>query len=209
MRQGKSAPESYDQMFKDYFDYVCKLVGKFGIDEENREDVASSILLRFYERDFLSKFDPSLEFTHQNTIYPAKFKTFLSGFVELYVRHHRDKQMRQRVRYPLLCDEEMESGVTWLEIFAPPLPDPYAPSESSLVGGDIVRAVRVKLSNNPVLLDFFEQVSAEVEETGKLRITHMQQRLRVSRRTISKRLAELREVIADVLSEYDVTLAEL
>lgn len=89
-----SAPQSYAELFKIYYPYVVNLVNKHGIDESNKEDVASEILTRFMERGFLDKFDPTLLFEHEGELRPTRFKHFLSKFVITYVMGHCDKQRR-------------------------------------------------------------------------------------------------------------------
>lgn len=123
-----SAPKDYAVLFELYYKYVVSLVERLGIVKDNCEDVASEILLRFYERDFLSKFDPTLVFTYKGELRPARFKSFLSKFVETYVRGHLDKQRRKQQRELLLNDEPMTNGsakdwsevggTTWGELFA-------------------------------------------------------------------------------------------
>src|SRR5215216_488189 len=96
------APGSYDELFRNYYPFVVGLVGKQGIAVDNREDVASEILLRFYERDFLNEFNPDLTFEVKGRIVRARFKSFLSAFVVNYVRSHRDRQNLRLRREPLI-----------------------------------------------------------------------------------------------------------
>jgi len=98
------APESYEQLFDEYFNYTVGLVKKLGIDPQRAEDVASSIILRFYERDFLSKFDPTLVFDYKGSKRPARFKSFLNAFVSVYCRHYRQRQNIEKSREPLICE---------------------------------------------------------------------------------------------------------
>lgn len=204
---GLAAPQDYEEMFKEYYGYVCQLVCKFGIEEQSKEDVASSILLRFYERDFLAKFDPSLEFEYQQVKRPARFKTFLSGFVELYVRHHRDNQGKRASRYPLQCDMRLSSGDTWLEVHGPSDDSDYTFAESKLIGTAVLQAVRGRLSEDQEQLEFFEEAVREFSETGQLRVTRLQQRLGASQRVVARRMAALRELVAEVMDEHELRVA--
>lgn len=99
-----SAPEDYTAFFRMYYPYVVALVRRMGITDDRKEDVASEILLRFLERDFLHEFDPSLVFEYDGQKRPARFKSYLSKFVVTYVRGHFDRQQRLRSREWLICD---------------------------------------------------------------------------------------------------------
>lgn len=99
-----SAPKDYADLFRLYYPYVVALVKRSGIEENRKEDVASEILLRFYERGFLTKFDPNLTFEYDGKQRSARFKSFLSYFVLTYVKGHRDKQTRLNDRELLIMN---------------------------------------------------------------------------------------------------------
>ncbi len=114
----KSAPSDYAELFRLYYKYVVNLVAMFGINENNKEDVASDILTTFYARGFLEKFDPSLVFEYKGEPRPARFKSFLSRFVSIYVRGHYDRQARLASREVLVNDMIVGSGKDrWIEVF--------------------------------------------------------------------------------------------
>lgn len=48
-------PANYDELFTAYYDYVVGLVVTSGIDVQNAEDVAMTILATFFEKDVLSR----------------------------------------------------------------------------------------------------------------------------------------------------------
>jgi len=114
-----SAPKDFTELYEKYYDYVCFLVRKMGINEDEKEDVANSILLRFFERDFLHKFDPSMSFPYKGQMRPARFKSFLSKFVMTYVRSHLEKQRHRAQREVLLCDAPVgDTGDgTWIDLY--------------------------------------------------------------------------------------------
>jgi DNA-directed RNA polymerase specialized sigma24 family protein len=97
-----SAPKNYADLFEQYYMYVVNLCAHFGIDEQNKEDVACEILLRFMERGSLEKFDPYLVFDYRGQVRPARFKSYLSRAVEMYVRGHREKNNKHSPRGPNL-----------------------------------------------------------------------------------------------------------
>jgi DNA-directed RNA polymerase specialized sigma24 family protein len=113
-----SAPADYSAFFLQYYKYVISLVRQQGITPESAEDVACDILVRFYERDFLPKFDPGYKVVYKGEIRPARFKSFLNAFVMAYVRNHRDRQARVRRRELLICDMPLGgTETTWIEVF--------------------------------------------------------------------------------------------
>lgn len=99
-----SAPKDYADLFQTYYDHVVYLCGQFGIDENNREDAASEILLRFMERGSLERFDPDLRFEFRGEIRHARFKSYLSRAVDMYSRGIRDKQRKLAHREKQIVD---------------------------------------------------------------------------------------------------------
>lgn len=87
-----SAPDNYADLFEQYHSLMVNLFAYFGIDENNREDVASAHLLRFMERNSLEKFDPNLTFEYRGAEKKARFRSYLSRSIELHSRGARDKQ---------------------------------------------------------------------------------------------------------------------
>lgn len=106
-----SAPKNYADLFEQYYPYVVNLCASLGIDENNKEDVACEVLLRFMERDSLEKFDPDLSFYYRGQMRPARFKSYLSRAVDMYTRGHRDKQNKLARREALIADKnDLESN---------------------------------------------------------------------------------------------------
>jgi hypothetical protein len=124
-----SAPENYAEIFKLYYPYIVNLCSRFGIDDNNKEDVASEIFLRFMERGSLEKFDPELSFEYRGRLRPARFKNYLSRAVDMYSRGHRDKLAKLARRELQICDVDYSinakdgSGYqssadsSWVEVF--------------------------------------------------------------------------------------------
>lgn len=98
-----AVPEDYTALHRQYFRYVVALVMKAGIHPDNAEDVASDIMFRFWERDFLTAYDPNYGGEGR-----GRFVTFLSGFVTTYVRSHRERQNREVRRYE--CVDAVEES---------------------------------------------------------------------------------------------------
>ncbi len=156
-----SAPHSYEDMHRTYFPYIVSLCSVNGIDENNKEDVASEIFLRLMERRFLDQFDPTLVFEYQGQKRPARFKSFLSSVVVTYVRGHYDKQMRLKRREPQLIDTPNRpagnadpgglpgDGRPWIEVHGPEHPDHADAVLDKILEEDNADAVRAFLADIP------------------------------------------------------------
>jgi hypothetical protein len=100
-------PATVEEFYLQYRGRVEASVRRQGIVEW--EDVASDILCRFIERDFLNKFDPDYTSVHDGVTYHAKFSRFVDGFVKTYCRGHRDRERRRFRREALVLDAPMSS----------------------------------------------------------------------------------------------------
>lgn len=58
---GRTAPANYGELFEQYFDFVKYTVRSRGIRIDEVEDVATEILLRFMDDDYLSRWDEPCE----------------------------------------------------------------------------------------------------------------------------------------------------
>lgn len=202
------APASYEELYRNYYSFVVGLVGKNGIAPDNREDVASEILLRFYERDFLNEFDPSLTFEVNGKIVKARFKSFLSAFVVNYVRSHRDRQNLRAKREPLLVDaaarDDSQVSPSWQIV-------PYEDDYSSLYEEELVDSLRAYLRTVPKksrqdqcdLPKLFDAVVEQIRTNGKYSVKELQAIFGVSPTAIHSWLAWLRLNISKALEVND------
>jgi len=194
-----TAPESYEELFKNYYSFVVGLVGKQGISLDNREDVASEILLRFYERDFLNEFNPDLSFEVNGRIVKARFKSFLSAFVVNYVRSHRDRQNLRIKREPLIVD----GAATLVDH------EHYEDDYSALYEEELVLKIRDHLKTVPRksrqdqcdLLALFDAVVSQVRVNGKYSVKELQAQFGVSPTAIHTWLGWMRLNIAKALED--------
>jgi DNA-directed RNA polymerase specialized sigma24 family protein len=215
-----SAPSSYDELFRTYYAFVVGLVGKQGIAPDNREDVASEILLRFYERDFLAEFDPSLTFEVKGKVVKARFKSFLSAFVVNYVRSHRDRQNLRMKREPLIVD-----SVPTMDFVGPSPSSNYLSSKScagdssfyeddysALDEEELVEFLRAYLTQVPRksrqdqcdLLALFDAVVTQIRNNGKYSVKELQAIFNVSPTAIHSWLGWLRQNIKEALEMRSV-----
>lgn len=114
-----SAPANYEEFMDIYYKYVVNLVGAWGIHYSRQYDVAHEILIRFQEKDYLSKFDPTRTFEHNGKKYPARFKTFLGSFVELSLRGIKQRLASinsREIMWGSPNDESFDDGLgAWVE----------------------------------------------------------------------------------------------
>lgn len=209
-----SAPQDYAELFHTYYPYVVNLVNKFGITEDNKEDVASEILTRFMERGFLEKFDPSLTFFYNGEQRPARFKTFLSRFVLTYVQGHYDKQKRIAKRETQLCDvmfrESWGHGaeaLRWVDLYG----DSHEGHEEAVLDAvreeDLARGLRNYLADIPHrstgdrcdLVALFDAVRTQCLDKGCYDITALKEQFSVSSTAMHTWIWWLKENIAEAL----------
>lgn len=157
----KCAPSDYAELYRIYYRYVVNLVGSFGIDENNKEDVASDILATFFARGFLEKFDPTLVFEYKGQKRPARFKSFLSRFVATYVRGHYDKQKRLASREVQIVDLLMgqgdhglaqngsSNGSRWAELYGDTVASPEDDVLETIMEEDLANGLRAYLADVP------------------------------------------------------------
>lgn len=204
-----SAPADYAALYTQYWDYVLTLVRRFGFEENKREDVAAEILLRFYERDFLSVFDPTLVFEYQGQERPARFKSFLTKFVLTYLRGLKDKQRRQSNREKLLCDTLVgnQEIVPWVEVFGDTMPGADEIALGRLEEEDLVAELRAFITRVPRrsaydtcdLVKLYDAVIEQVREHGVWDVAALRQQFGVSSTAMHSWLWWLRENLAAAL----------
>jgi hypothetical protein len=167
------------------------------IPAQDVEDVAMDIMSRLIERDVVGMFDPGMTFSHDGKDIPAKFRTFLTAQVHLYVQGQRDKLGRQRKRELLIVDTPPPegSGQSWGDILGG--------SEDDLSGLDAaewVRQARAFLATVPRrsdrdacdLVRLFDGLIAQVTETGTVSVAQTAADLGVSTAVTSRWVRWLR-----------------
>lgn len=205
-----SAPKDYAELFRIYYVYVVRLVHKHGIDENQKEDVASEILTRFYERGFLEKFDPTLTFVYKGQQRPARFRSFLSKFVLTYVRGHYDKQKRVANREWQVCDllltgDSSDAGVRWVDIYGESEPSHEDNVLDGVMESDFVRGLRNYLADLPPrsdydrcdLVELFDTMVDQVRDRGEYNVYELAARFGVSYTAMHQWVWRLRAHLAD------------
>ncbi len=211
-----TAPDNYEDLYRTYFDYVCSLVRRHGIQEASSEDVASEILLRFFERDFLSVFDPTLVFEYKGEARPARFKSFLSKFVIRYVRGHWDRQHRLLSHEKLLCDMPLGTGysisgdantATWLDVHGEAAEDHAADVIEAVDEAQLIALCRDHLKTVPRkshfdqcdLVAVFDAIVEQLHTTGQYSVSDLRRTLGIGPTAMHSRIWWLRENLAQVL----------
>ncbi len=191
-----SAPANYADLFSRYYSYVVTLVRRAGIEPSRVEDVAMEIMTRFYERDFLTEFDPTLVFHYDGEDRPARFKSFFTKIVLVYLRGHVDKQRRLATRELLLCDRPIGSNsasqapgnATWIEVFGESVDGADDEVLASLSEQELVDRLRAYIAEVPRrspydtcdLVALFDAVVAQVRAEGAWNVTALRQHFGIS-----------------------------
>lgn len=180
-----SAPLNTEDLYRNYSGYVKGLVCRLGIPPQEADDVAADIMARFYERDLIGMFDPDKEIERNGEVIPAKFRSFLSHHVSLYVRGKRDALARRSHREMLIADQPVEDGGTsWLDVFGAAQWDDY----SAVSADDFIARTRDHLArvaprnsrDNCHLIELFDEMVRQVRETGAVSYPLIQEKFSIS-----------------------------
>lgn len=196
----KSAPADYAALHEMYFPYMVNLVSKNGIDDNNKEDVACDIFLRLMEHGFLEDFNPDLVFEYEGQLRPARFKSFLSRIVSLYVRGYYDKQKRLAHRESQICDlvvSDVYSGrgvekTTWVDLHGEPTPDHSddvidmvaEQQEAEGVRQWLATRERRSIHDHCDLVELYDEVRSQVLSTGQYDVQRLQERFGIGTTTM-------------------------
>ena len=135
------APESYEELYRDYWSYVEAILVKAGIRPENRLDEAMNIFVKMFEKDILNWYDPD-KLWRIGTVNGKKvtlrdgqeepegfvlegrrtapFMSILRSYVMLSARGARDRQMSRDAREFPIGEEVVTTQVVcpedeWVE----------------------------------------------------------------------------------------------
>lgn len=148
------APADYDAFFRDYYDYIVRLARKGGIDRDEVEDVAQTIVWRFIDKKMLEQFDGNLVFEYNGVKKPARFKSFLGSFVNKYLMGERDKQRRRKTNEVLIMDmpirnDRAELYGSWGQKFSPLVDGPEIEINDRLHEEATVNIIRKHIATIP------------------------------------------------------------
>lgn len=200
-------PADYSELFQHYYGFVKALVIKYDILPNNVEDVSMAILEKFFQNDVLRDYDPEFTSTHDGVVRKALFRTFLSGFVKSYVRHHRERQYTTSAREPIIVDGVLlvnGESIPWRDVHAYALS--REDSHDEMYDAELVESIRVHLKtvqsfSRCPLPDLFEACLAHAEWFGRPDTKQLALQFEVSENTIRARMKALRGHVGEVLGE--------
>lgn len=200
------APADAAELHRDYYAYVCHMLISEGIPPQEVEDAAGDIFARFIKLDIIGQFDPEHHIEHGGKVIAPNFRTFLSRKVALYARGQRDKVRRRTTREVLLCDQEVEGGSLWVEVFGGQIWDDY----SGLGAQEFVTRMRSYLATLPPrssrdrcdLLALFDAMVSQGWEDSKLDYSILQQQFGISPTSAYQWVTRLRDALKEVPADF-------
>ena len=193
-------PADYSELFDHYYFYVVSLVSRMGIDPQEAEDVAMGIIRTFYERKVLEDYDPT--FT-RGGMKAAVFRTFLSSFVIAYLPSYRTKQRVEKYRSGLSIDVPLVEEDDWTAILGA-----HEDDHEQLHWDELIQRVRAHLAtvkprnhqDQLEMLLLFDLALLQVNESGRVSCAELAELFGVSRWSVNKWMARLREELQVVLA---------
>jgi DNA-directed RNA polymerase specialized sigma24 family protein len=186
----QGTPVDNEDMVRRYRGYMKGLVRKLGIPSQEADDVTNEILTRLMERDVIGMYEPD----------KGTFRNFLSAQVARYTSGQRDKLRRSSTRELLMLDAPADNeGHPWIEIFGgAQIWDDY----SALDAEQFVQRMRAHLAtierrsrrDGLSLVKLWDEIIAEIRESGEFTSARIQQRFSVSDTTASGWIRRLRAV---------------
>jgi hypothetical protein len=193
-----AVPSGSDDFFRLYYGYVRKIVGNTpSIQSQDVEDVAMEIMTRLIERDVLGMFDPSKTFSYDGKQIQARFRTFLTAQVTLYIKGQRDRLGRQHKRELFVIDSPVsDDRPSWADVFGGTEDD-----LSGLDAAEWIRQARSFLSTVPKrsdrdscdLVRLFDDLITQVSTTGTVATAETAAHLGVSTAVTGRWVRWLRE----------------
>lgn len=203
-KTGDFVPSNYAEMFDHYYGYIRALVVKAHIDYQDVDDVSMSILTKFCEKDVLKDFDPHY---HADVARKALFRTFLSGFVLIYLRHYVNRQWVNQKRELLYLDipdptTSGSAGESWGEHSG-------LLNEAAVQGewdaSTLVQDIRKRLLSEPAvqkcpLQDLFDECVRQISTADRTNVDQLAETFGISATTVRTRLRELRAIVGEVIA---------
>lgn len=112
---GNGAPQSYEDLIRDYHKVVMSIAAKAGLSGADAEDAAQTIMLRFWLRGGLEDYDPERLWNPPDEGWDdgkaavprtARFATMFKTFCLLSMRGERDRALRWYHRHPGLDEQD-------------------------------------------------------------------------------------------------------
>ena len=209
-------PSNMDELAQHYYGFIIGMVRKLGIPDQEAQDSAQYILERLDKTGAIGQFDPGHLTEHQGRQVRTRFSTFLGAKVMRYCLGERGRLQKRAGHELLLVDAPVSTsgdgdGTPLLEILgAGAAWDDY----SALDAQDFITHMREHLAAIPPrsardtcdLVALFDELVAEVEQTGQFTYAGIQERFKVSGTTAGAWLSRLRQVLSAPLGRPAVTI---
>ena len=193
----ESVPADYTELVEGYFDYVRAICRKMGVRED--QDAAQTILLKFYERKFLSVYDPEYRSEYDGVIRRPKFSTFLGTFVARYCLHLRERESTQLKRESLVGVSVGAAETIWIE------EADLSTFEEAQIEEQVIAAINARLEALPVrgrrdLKAMFAEIVVQARDSGKIDRKALGKKLGLGSTTIGSMIQELRGEVRAALA---------
>jgi hypothetical protein len=192
------APASYEDLHRDYFPTVVRLVAKAGVWAQNVDDVAMGLMVKFLEIDILGQYRPQHTYS-DGTVRSVKFTTFLTHLVLLYTRHPRHRLNVHYQREINVVTDQFYQGEFDPQEEQGPSPDEVL---DRLEYVDMLYFVSTALGRlqasrrSDLKMDtLFLCVADQIEQTGKINVQQLALRFSVSATSIRAWLKRLEEEV--------------
>lgn len=195
--QEHEVPADFTELYQRYYSYVVRLIISRGIAPSDAEDVAQIILTHFYRRNSLAHYSPDHRTAEGRQ---AKFTTFLSGFVLVYLKHHLDRarieEMRRANMHPL-SEEDPLNEYSAINRQGPRVEDAQdGPEYVEFVQEAHARLAAADFSGNCDLRELFEAMREQIAFTGAYNTAELAARFNAPVSTVQKWIGRLRTELA-------------
>jgi len=183
-------PSTEAEVFKQYYSHVKFLVSRAGIRKDYVDDYAMILITKFMERGMLKKYDPEHLSEVNGVKRTANFKTFLSGFVNAYLRSFAKRDAINAGRSYYSSDMLMgeNKDIPLLDYLGMSVSDDTQKIEVD----ELIQSVKDRLKSNENLGLFFEIILLQVEEYGRVEVGELSEMFEVTRSTIYNWIKKLR-----------------
>lgn len=185
------APPSYGIFFKQYHNYTCWYLSRFGFCSRDLEDVVMDLMTRFMERDSLGVF--SNAWGTQSKTGQSVFRTYYTHFLLSYARGKRRNLARVSQYEHLLCDRPVDedSKDTWIIVHGP-----TTELSSGITDEENFQDLVSRIDIDESLYDALFVIWDMAKDADPVHATGLARRLGCSRSEAAFLLARVRQAIA-------------
>lgn len=198
-------PKSFDELFRHYYPFVTQLVIRRGIARQNADDVSQAILLKFWENDVLTDFNPEMIVrSGRRTV----FGSFLGAFILAYLPRHWERQNKLlRFEFDLIDDDtsytDQDSTESWLDAMGHTVEDDTTDIEEEelamMIRAHLILSTPINGQDKCNLTDLFDSIRARTLVGDKMSVMSLVHEFGVSEPTMQKWLKRLRAEVDPLL----------